>query len=129
MHSSFTFSHAVVCHSLPPLSNGTISYSDSTPDEGSVAAHTCEPEFTIVGGSSRVCQSDGTWTGVSITCELGGNIYVQQNYCYSYYCLARICQHFRKLAMKRFYFRTWKFCCNSAQHFFMLKFRGGVHIL
>ncbi len=39
-----------------------------------MATYTCDPQYTTVGSSSRVCQSDGFWSGANITCELLGGI-------------------------------------------------------
>ena len=60
--------YAVVCLSLSPVSNGMISYSDPRKGVGSVAHHTCDTGYTLIGGSSRTCQSDGTWSGSAPTC-------------------------------------------------------------
>ena len=58
----------VLCRSLS-LTNGMISYSDPTLGVGSVATHSCDTGYTLIGGSTRTCQSDGTWSGSEITCE------------------------------------------------------------
>ena len=60
--------HAVMCQSLS-LTNGTISYSDPTLGEGSVATHSCDTGYTLNGGSTRTCQTDGTWNGSAPICE------------------------------------------------------------
>ncbi len=43
------------------LENGTVSYSDGL-NEGSVATHTCNPEFTLTGSVTRTCTSEGVWS-------------------------------------------------------------------
>ena len=58
----------VVCPSLS-LTNGMISYSDPTLGVGSVATHSCDPGYTLNGGNTRSCQSDGSWSGSDPTCE------------------------------------------------------------
>ena len=67
IYSYFT----VLCLSLPLLTNGTISYSDPTLGEGSVATHSCDTGYTLNRGSTscRTCQSDGTWSGSALACE------------------------------------------------------------
>ena len=57
----------VVCLSLS-LTNGMISYSDPTLGVNSVANHSCDAGYILNGGSTRVCQSDGTWTGSQPSC-------------------------------------------------------------
>ena len=58
----------VVCLSLS-LTNGMISYSDPPHGLGSVANHSCDTGYTLNGGSTRTCQSGGTWSGSNSTCE------------------------------------------------------------
>ena len=48
-------SHSV-CWSLPPLTNGMISYPDPTLDVCSVATHSRDSGYTLNGGSTRTCQ-------------------------------------------------------------------------
>ena len=63
------FKIVVVCLSLPPLTNGMISYFDPTLGVGSVATHSCDPGLYMVGGSNtRTCQSNGIWSGSIPTC-------------------------------------------------------------
>ena len=58
----------VVCLSLS-LTNGTTFYSDPTLGVDSVATHICDTGYTLNGGSTRTCQSDGIWSGSNSTCE------------------------------------------------------------
>ena len=61
---------AVVCRSLPPLTNGTISYSDPTLGVGTVATHNCLPGFALNGSdNTRTCQSDNSWSSETAVCE------------------------------------------------------------
>ena len=62
-------STTVVCPSLPLLTNGMISYSDPTLGVGSVATHSCDTGYTLNRGSTRTCQSNGTWSGLALACE------------------------------------------------------------
>ena len=36
---------------------------------GGVANYTCDPGFILVGDRTRICGSDGTWSGMAPTCE------------------------------------------------------------
>ncbi len=59
-----------MCPSLPPLTNGMISYSDPTLSEGTVATHTCSRiGYSPIGNTARICQSDRLWSGSSVTCQ------------------------------------------------------------
>ena len=35
---------------------------------GGVANYTCDPGFVLVGDHTRICGSDGTWSGMAPTC-------------------------------------------------------------
>ena len=35
---------------------------------GGVATYTCDPGFSPVGEPTRICGSDGTWSGMAPTC-------------------------------------------------------------
>ena len=58
-----------MCRSLPPLTNGMITYSDPTLGVGSVATHSCIAGLVLSGGSTRTCQEDNTWSGSAPACE------------------------------------------------------------
>ena len=62
-----------ICPDLDTLVNGEISYDpDMTSpfrDIGTVATHTCEDGFVLVGAGTRECQIGGTWSGSPPTCE------------------------------------------------------------
>ena len=60
------------CFDLTPSSNAKISYKDGSTDnrpEGTVAIYSCDIIYTLNGGSTRTCQSDGTWSGSAPTSE------------------------------------------------------------
>ncbi len=60
----------VVCLSLPPLNNGIVSYNDSTLGLDTVANYTCGSGYTLEGGSTtRICLSNGTWSGFNPVCQ------------------------------------------------------------
>ncbi len=58
-----------VCLSLPPLTNGMISYSDQTQGEGTVATYSCNHGHNLDGDATRTCESNGVWTGSESTCH------------------------------------------------------------
>ncbi len=58
-----------VCLSLPPLTNGMISYSDQTQGEGTVATYSCNHGHNLDGDATRTCESNGVWTGSESTCQ------------------------------------------------------------
>ena len=62
---------AAICLDLPPLSNGTITYSPTSSAwrKGTTATYSCGNGYVLSGGTVRTCQSDGTWSGETIVCE------------------------------------------------------------
>ena len=64
-------SHTVNCPDLP-LTNGVIMYSAGSPGNRpflSSALHSCNPGYTLIGGTTRFCVSGGSWTGSPPTCQ------------------------------------------------------------
>ena len=62
-----------ICSDLPSLTNGNIDYGgagspDSRPVD-TVATYTCNPGYTLNGGTNRTCGSDGVWSGSALTCQ------------------------------------------------------------
>ncbi len=63
----------VVCLSLPPLTNGMISYSDPTLGENTMATHTCEAGSALTTDiTTRTCGVTsggvGVWSGSPLVC-------------------------------------------------------------
>ncbi|XP_064385915.1 uncharacterized protein LOC135334596 isoform X5 [Halichondria panicea] len=54
------------------LINGMIMYSSAAipPLEGTVAIHVCDEGYVLLGGTTKTCQSNGTWSGGEIACNL-----------------------------------------------------------
>ncbi|XP_066300403.1 CUB and sushi domain-containing protein 3-like [Branchiostoma lanceolatum] len=59
---------AVQCPALTAPTNGAVSGTNSY---GDVATFTCDPGYGLVGASTRTCQADTTWSGISPTCTVG----------------------------------------------------------
>ena len=55
------------CGILPHPCFGHVELSGT--EEGSIATYTCSEGFELEGTQTRVCQSDGTWSGKEPTCE------------------------------------------------------------
>ena len=52
---------------MSDVANGDVVYSSGT-TFGSTATHVCNHGYTLMGSSTRVCQQNGTWTGVTANC-------------------------------------------------------------
>ena len=61
------FSIAVDCGVLDDPENGEVSLSGTT--LGSKATYSCNDRYVLEGESTRVCQSNGKWSGEAPTCE------------------------------------------------------------
>ena len=74
---TLSFFTAIECPFLS-LTNGMIVYASDTSPEfeiGTVATHSCDAGFALVGGMTRTCMDDdqtdiiGVWSGSAPTCE------------------------------------------------------------
>ena len=66
--SSFT---VVRCFTLASIPNGAITYGpDMIPDYdvGTVATHSCNPGFRLLGSETRECLASGIWSGLIPVC-------------------------------------------------------------
>ena len=61
--------YTATCDDLTMPTNGAITYSPTSfpRPQGTIAMYRCNSGYT--GGTVRTCQSDRTWSGVSITCQ------------------------------------------------------------
>ncbi len=64
----------VTCSDLPSLTNGDIDYGGAgSPDSrpvNTVATYTCVTGYTLPGGTTRTCGSDGVWSGLDpVRCQ------------------------------------------------------------
>ena len=66
-----------MCPHLEAPADGSVLYSDRVVE--SVAQYSCNEGFSLVGGTSRICQSDGIWSGEEPICQRGniGGHYLQ----------------------------------------------------
>ena len=62
------FSTAVNCYSLTNPASGRVSYSAGT-TFGQAATYSCNTGYSLVGGSTRICQATGVWSGSAPTCQ------------------------------------------------------------
>ena len=81
---------AVTCSDLTPLMNGQISYVPSTTLKwpNTTALYNCNANYALVGNSTRVCQSDTTWSGSEPECSSEWFYFVQSSIKFLFYaCL------------------------------------------
>ena len=64
----FFFSTAVDCGTLTNPANGSVGHTAGT-TFGQTATYTCDAGYSLVEGSSRVCQATGVWSGGAPTCQ------------------------------------------------------------
>ena len=69
----FYLSTAVNCGTLNNPANGLVSHTAGT-TFGQTATYSCNTGYTLVGGSTRTCQSTGVWFGSAPTCQ--GVLYI-----------------------------------------------------
>ncbi|XP_064386661.1 sushi, von Willebrand factor type A, EGF and pentraxin domain-containing protein 1-like [Halichondria panicea] len=66
----------LICSDLPLVTNGDVFYTAGFPDNRSLysgATYTCNPGYTLIGGSTtRTCVSGGRWSGSPPTCQYIG---------------------------------------------------------
>ncbi len=69
----FTLTHPTApCLELPFFPNGVITYApDMTPDfeVDTVATHTCNDGYRLIGVDTRVCLAGGMWSGLPPACQ------------------------------------------------------------
>ena len=45
--------------------------------EGDTCSFTCNTGYELTGSDTRTCQSDGSWSGSNVTCNIG--VYIANN--------------------------------------------------
>ncbi len=66
-----SFTAGVQCFALAFIPNGAITYDpDMTApyDVDTVATHSCDPGFRLLGSETRVCLASGRWSGSIPVC-------------------------------------------------------------
>ena len=58
---------SVRCSNLPNPSNGRVNQQGNEP--GDRATYTCNSGYELIGSSTRICQTNGQWSGDAPTCE------------------------------------------------------------
>ena len=71
MNSSDYICTVVDC-GVTTLPLGQVSVTSTT--FGSVATYSCATGYDLSGPDTRVCQDDGTWSGIELTCESECNL-------------------------------------------------------
>ena len=56
-----------LCSSPHPLTNGRMFVTGNI--EGHTVTYTCNPQYALLGNSSRTCQEDGQWSGTHPACS------------------------------------------------------------
>ena len=46
---------------------------------GGTATYFCNTGYTLSGSSSRTCQSNGVWSGLVPTCQIGEHLHIKNN--------------------------------------------------
>ncbi len=62
----------ITCSDLILLTNGDIVYTAGSTNSrpvDTVATYTCNTGYTLNGGTTRTCESDGVWSGSTPTCQ------------------------------------------------------------
>ena len=65
---------SVQCSSLTDSNNGMISCSlgdDGVPSYEDTCTFTCNTGYELTGNATRICQSDGSWSGSDDICRRG----------------------------------------------------------
>jgi len=64
----------LACPSLTNILNGKIDCSlgdDGVPSYEDTCSFTCNSGYELTGNDTRMCQSDGNWTGTNVACRKG----------------------------------------------------------
>ena len=76
-HDSTHFSFILDCGSPPVFTSGLVNYTTTT--VGSVAVYECGTNYTLHGSTTKVCDTNGTWTPThGSDCRLVGK-YIEYN--------------------------------------------------
>ena len=67
LHDIFLILIVVDCSSLTDPANGSFTHTSGT--FGQTATYSCNTGYTLVGDSTRTCQTTGNWSGSAPSCE------------------------------------------------------------
>ncbi len=60
---------STTCSDLTNPTNGIVAYNMGTAGPDTVATYTCTTGYTLNGGTTRTCGSDGVWSGSAPVCQ------------------------------------------------------------
>ena len=73
---SYLFSLSVAggttCTRLSSPPGGAVTFSSSSLSSGTIATYSCDSGYSLVGSSSRICLSSGSWNGSQPYCQRQG---------------------------------------------------------
>ena len=86
-----TYQHFVVdCLPLANPEHGIMNCSlgdDGVPSYEDICSYTCDASYELIGNDTRICQSDGSWSGNDVECRnRTGNLRASIYHSYSYIC-------------------------------------------
>ena len=85
-YSALWLLYVVYCANLTQPNHGEINCTlgdDGVPSYEDTCSYACNSGYEVIGGETRICQSDGSWTNDSTHCRGG---YCNKLVMYSYIC-------------------------------------------
>ena len=60
---------------------------DEVPSYEDICTYTCDTSYELIGNDTRICQSNGSWSGNDVECRnQTGNLKASIYHSYSYIC-------------------------------------------
>jgi len=75
----FVFVYVVNCQKLNDVENGNVDCSfekNGVPSYEDTCNITCKSQYVLTGNATRICLSNGSWSGIDGTCKIGKYSYV-----------------------------------------------------
>ena len=69
---SLSVAGSTTCTRLSSPPGGAVTFSSSSLSSGTIATYTCYSGYSLVGSSSRICLSSGSWNGSQPYCQRQG---------------------------------------------------------